>query len=274
MGVLKMKFKKLLSVGLTVCVVSLGLIGCTSTKDENVLKVGASPVPHAEILEIVKDDLEKEGIKLEVIEFTDYVTPNTALNDGEIDANFFQHVPYMESFERENKMDFSSVGSVHVEPLALYSNSAKSIEKLKDNAVIAVPNDPTNGGRALLLLQNKGLIKLKADAGLEATEKDIVENKNNFTFKPMEAAQLPRVLGDVDAAIINSNYALEADLNPTTDSLLIEGTESPYANVVSVNAGKENDEKIKALINALQSDEVKKFIEDKYEGGVVPAFAK
>ena len=269
-----MRLKKLLSVGLTVCVVSLGLIGCTSTKEDNVLKVGATPVPHSEILEIVKDDLEKEGIKLEVVEFTDYITPNTALNDGEIDANFFQHVPYMESFEKENNIDLSSAGSIHVEPIGLYSNSVKSVDALKDNAVIAIPNDPTNGGRALLLLQDKGLIKLKADAGLEATEKDIVENKKNFTFKPMEAAQLPRVLGDVDAAVINSNYAIEAGLNPTKDSLLIEGTESPYANIVSVKAGNESDEKIKALINALQSDEVKKFIEDKYEGGVVPAFAK
>ena len=269
-----MNFKRLLSFGLTVCVVSLGLVGCTSTKEDNVLKVGATPVPHAELLELVKDDLEKEGIKLEVVEFTDYVTPNTALNDGEIDANFFQHVPYMESFEKENKIDLSSVGNIHVEPIGLYSDKVKSVDELKNNSVIAIPNDPTNGGRALLLLQDKGLIKLKSNVGLEATEKDIVENKKNFTFKPMEAAQLPRVLADVDAAVINSNYALEADLNPTTDSLLIEGINSPYANIVSVKAGKENDEKVKALVNALQSDEVIKFIKDQYKGGVVPAFEK
>lgn len=258
---------------------ALIIIGCGKKQDtksteavSKVIKVGATPVPHSEILNYVKDDLAAKGYTLEIVEFTDYVTPNLALNDGQIDANFFQHVPYMESFAKDKGLKLISAGKVHVEPLGVYSKKYKSIEELPDGAVIAIPNDPSNGGRALILLQSNGLIKLKADAGLEATEKDIAENPKNFKFKALEAAQLPRTLEDVDASIINGNYALESGLNPVKDSILLEGEDSPYANIVTVLTGKENDENIKALIEVLQSEKVKNFIAEKYKGGVVPAF--
>ena len=237
-----------------------------------IIKVGATPVPHAELLNFIKDDLKAQGYTLEIVEFTDYVTPNTALNDKQIDANFFQHVPYMESFAKDKGLKLVSAGKVHVEPLGLYSKKYKSVEELPEGASIAIPNDPSNGGRALILLQAKGLIKLKADAGLEATEKDIAENPKNFKFKALEAAQLPRTLEDVDASIINGNYALESGLNPVKDSILLEGEDSPYANIVTVLEGHDKDEKILALLAALQSEKVKNFIAEKYKGGVVPAF--
>ncbi|WP_069650693.1 MetQ/NlpA family ABC transporter substrate-binding protein [Caloranaerobacter ferrireducens] len=249
------------------------LSGCQSSKeDNNVLKVGATPVPHAQILEVVKNKLKEQGIDLQIIEFTDYVKPNLALAEKEIDANFFQHIPYMNSFAKKNNIDIVSIGAIHVEPLGLYSEKVKSVEELKEGAVIAIPNDPTNCGRALILLEKNGLIKLKENAGLEATEKDIIENPKRFVFKSLEAAQLPRVLKDVDGAVINGNYALEAGLIPTKDAILLEDGDSPYANIVAVRKGEENNPKLKALIKALQSEEVKKFIEKEYNGGVIPAF--
>lgn len=266
---------------LLISIFSLVIIGCGKKEEvkapeeavvPKIIKVGATPVPHAEILNFIKDDLKAKGYTLEIVEFTDYVTPNIALNDGKIDANFFQHVPYMESFAKDKGLKLVSAGKVHVEPLGLYSKKYKSIDELPKGATIAIPNDPSNGGRALILLQSKGLIKLKDDAGLEATEKDIVENSKEFKFKALEAAQLPRTLQDVDASIINGNYALESKLNPVTDSILLEGADSPYANIVTVVSGHENDENIKVLIETLQSEKVKKFISEKYSGGVVPAF--
>ncbi|RKD30582.1 MetQ/NlpA family ABC transporter substrate-binding protein [Thermohalobacter berrensis] len=266
--------KRNLLISLVVTLIGgLLLTGCANSKaDNNVLKVGATPVPHAKILELVKDDLKKEGIELKIIEFTDYIKPNLALSEGEIDANFFQHVPYMKAFARENDLDIVSIGKVHVEPLGLYSEKVNSVEDLKQGAVIAIPNDPTNCGRALLLLEKNGLIKLKEDAGLEATERDIVKNPKSLKFKPLEAAQLPRVLKDVDGAIINGNYALEAGLVPTKDSLILEDGDSPYANIITVRKGDENNPKLKTLVKVLQSEEVRKFILEKYNGGVVPAF--
>lgn len=247
--------------------------GCAKKEtEENILKVGATPVPHSEILEFIKPTLAAQGITLEIVEFTDYVTPNLALNEGEIDANFFQHVPYMDSFAAEHDIELASVGTVHVEPLGLYSLNFTDAASIPQGATIAIPNDPTNEGRALLLLQANGLIKLKADATLEATEADIVENPLGLIFKPIDAAQLPRTLEDVDGAVINTNYALEADLNPVKDAVLLEGSDSPYANIVTVRPADVDNENIQTLIKALQSDEVKKFIEDKYKGAVVPAF--
>lgn len=274
-----MKKIVLLSI-ISLLALTLLLSGCTSKSvtsnnsenDKKVLKIGATPVPHAEILNFIKPKLEEQGIKLEIIEFTDYVKPNLALNDKEIDANFFQHVPYMESFAREHKISMISAGKVHVEPLGLYSKKIKSIDNLKEGSKIAIPNDPTNEGRALILLESKGIIKLKENAGLEATDKDIAENPKNLVFKPIDAAQLPRTLDDVDAAIINTNYALEAGLNPLEDSLIIEGSESPYANIITIRPEDKSNENIKKLIEVLQSDDVKKFIEEKYKGAVVPAF--
>lgn len=249
----------------------IGSFGCA--KDEtNVLKVGATPVPHAELLALVKEDLKEVGVTLEVVEFTDYVKPNLSLNDGEIDANFFQHVPYLESFAEERSLELSSVGTVHVEPLGLYSETAASIEALPAGATIAIPSDSVNGGRALLLLESEGLLVLKDDAGLEATEKDIVENPHGLIFTPIEAAQIPRVLVDVDAGIINGNYALEAGLNPAEDALLLEGAESPYANILVVRKGDEELESVQILLEALQSEKVRAYILETYGGGVVPAF--
>lgn len=252
---------------------SLVLSGCGEKgDDESVLSIGASPVPHAQILELIKDDLKAEGIELKIIEFTDYVTPNMALADGEIDANFFQHKPYLDNFAKENNLDLVSLVAVHIEPLGFYSDKIDDIEDLKDGSTIAIPNDPTNEGRALILLQNNGLIKLKDDAGLEATEKDIAENPKNLKFETLEAAQLPRVLKDFDGAVINGNFALDAGLTPTEDALILEDGNSPYVNIIAVRKDNENDPKFEALIKAIQSEKVKKFIEENYDGGVVPAF--
>lgn len=252
---------------------SLAVVGCGGDKSaDNKLVVGASPEPHSKILELVKDDLKEEGVELEIKDYSDYVQPNLAVSDGEIDANFFQHEPYLDNFVEERNVDLVSVGKVHIEPMGLYSKDAKSLDDLKDGAKISIPNDPTNGGRALLLLQEEGLIKLDEKAGFNATEKDIVENPKNLEFQPLEAAQLSRTLEDVDASVINGNYALEADLNPVKDAIVIEGKESPYANILVVKKGNENNENIQKLIKALQSEEVKKYIEDNYDGGVVPAF--
>lgn len=273
-----------LSLSAALIVSLFALTGCQTAKapattsetapaaELQVLKVGATPVPHAELLNLVKEDLKAEGIDLQIVEFTDYVKPNLSLNDGEIDANFFQHVPYQDSFNKDHGTEIVSVGTVHVEPLGLYSKKFESVEALPEGAEIAIPSDAVNGGRSLILLSSKGLIKLADNAGLEATEKDIVENPKNFKFIAVEAAQLPRVLEDVDASIINGNYALEAGLNPAKDAILLEGADSPYANILSVKKGNEADERIAKLLKALQSEKVKTFIESQYNGGVVPAF--
>ena len=260
----------------TLLIAGLALAACSPQKSvseaKTVLTVGATPVPHAELLALVKDDLAAKGIELRVVEFTDYVTPNLALNDGQLDANFFQHVPYLESFSAEKGLKLVSAFAVHVEPLGLYSSKAKKLEEIADGAKIAIPNDPTNEGRALLLLQARGFIKLSEKAGLKGTPADVVENPRKFKFVELEAAQLPRTLSDVDAAVINGNFALEAGLNPVVDALLIEGAESPYANIVAVRAGTESDPRITALAEALRSAKVKEFILSKYSGGVVAVF--
>lgn len=237
-----------------------------------VIKIGATPVPHAEILNFVKPLLEKENISLDIIEFQDYVQPNTALADKELDANFFQHKPYLDNFIKERSLDLVPVANVHVEPLGLYSKTIKNISELKEDSTIAIPNDATNAARALLLLQSCGLIKLKDGVGIEATEKDIAENPKNIKVQPAEAAQLPRIIEDVDGAVINTNFALPAGLNPVKDALVIEGKDSPYANIVVVRGGDENRTEIQKLVEVLNSDEVKKFLEEKYEGAIVPAF--
>lgn len=244
-----------------------------SPKTENKkLVIGATPMPHAEILKVVKPLLEAKGITIEVKEFTDYVTPNVALNDKQLDANFFQHVPYMNDFAKEKGMELIAAANVHVEPMAAYSQKLKSADEIKDGAKVAIPNDATNEGRALLLLQKQGLIKLKDASGLAQTPKDIVENPKNLKFEELEAAQLPRVLQDVDFAIINTNYALEGDLNPLEDALFIEDGDSPYANILTVRPDNQNSPEIQELVKALNSEEVKKFIEDTYKGAIVPAF--
>lgn len=271
--------KKVLSLALIIVLSLSILVGCSSdggneTDSENLekIKIGVTPEPHKKLVELVVDDLKEDGVEVEIVEFTDYVTPNTTLADGEIDANFFQHGPYFEDFIEKQDVELISIGNVHVEPMALYSNSIDSLDDLEDNSEIGIPNDSVNGGRALLLLQANGLIKLDESAGIEASPKDIVDNPKNLTFSELEAAFLPRALDDVAAAVINGNYALEADLNPLTDGLLIEDGDSPYANLVAVRKGEENEEKFAKLLKALQSDKIKTYIEDTYEGAVVPAF--
>lgn len=233
------------------------------------IKVGATPEPHADLLNLIKDDLKAEGVDLKIIEFTDYVTPNEAVESGEIDANYFQHIPYLESFNSERGYHLVNAGGIHVEPIALYSKKVKNIKDLKKKARIAIPNDPTNEGRALLLLADAGLITLDPKAGITATVQDITSNPLKLKFTEVEAASLPRVLADVDAAIINGNYAIPAGLSAKKDGLYVEGSSSPYVNVIAVKAGNENKPEIQALVKALKSEKVRKFIEEKYPNGEV-----
>ena len=252
---------------------SSGSGSASSGSGQKVLKIGASPVPHAEILEVVKPLLAKEGIELQVVEFSDYVQPNLALNDKELDANFFQHEPYLDNFMTEHTdVKLANAGGIHIEPMGIYSKKIKKLDELKDGASIAIPNDPTNGGRSLLLLEKAGIIKLKDGIGVKATVQDIVENKKNIKFQEVEAAQVPRTLDDVDAAVINTNFAMQVNLVPTKDALFMEDSTSLFVNIVAVRKGDENRPEIQALLKALKSDEVKQFINDKYKGAVVPAF--
>jgi D-methionine transport system substrate-binding protein len=235
------------------------------------LKVGASPIPHAELLNLIKDDLATQGIRLEVVEFTDYIVPNTALISGELDANYFQTVPYLESND-DWKAKLAYLYGVHVEPFGLYSQKYKTLGELPQGATIAIPNDPANGGRALLLFQANGLIKLRPEAGLRPTDLDIIDNPRGFKFRSLEAAQLPRSLADVDGATINGNYALEAGINPVQDNIIIEGADSPYVNGVVVRKGDENDPRVEALRKVLQSPKVRDYISSHFDGGVVATF--
>lgn len=243
--------------------------------DLTVLKVGASPVPHAEILEFVKPMLAKEGIDLQITQFSDYIIPNTAVEAHEIDANYFQHLPYLESFNNDNGTHLVSAVAVHYEPMGLFAGKTASLDELKDGATIAVPNDPTNEARALLLLEQEGIIKIKEGAGLSATPLDIVDNPKNIKFFEAEAAAVARAIQDVDFAIINGNYALGAGFK-VSDALAVESADSEaaqtFANIVAVYEGDESKPEIQALVKALTSEETKKFIEDKYEGAVVPVF--
>lgn len=236
------------------------------------IKVGASPAPHAKILEHIKPALEKEGVNLEIVEFTDYVLPNTKVDSKEIDANFFQHKPYLDNEIKERGLKLESVIAVHVEPLGAYSRTIKSVDELKDGAVVAIPNDPSNAGRALTLLSKNGVIKLADETKLEATAKDITENPKNLEFKEVEAAMLPRMLDELDLAVINTNYALEAGLDPTKDALFIEDKDNPYANLLVARPDNKDSEAIQKLAKALTSEDVKTFIEQEYKGAVIPAF--
>lgn len=274
--------KKIIALILTVVVLTLILAGCGDKKQSGapatpapkkiILKVGATPVPHAEILKVVQPLLAKDGIELKIVEFTDYVRPNVALAEKELDANFFQHIPYLKQFAADRKLDLTYTVSVHLEPMGVYSKKIKSLNELPSGAQVAIPNDPTNGGRALTILAQAGLIKLKEGVGIKATVKDVTENAKKLVIKELEAPLLPRALDDVAIAVINSNYALEAKLNPTQDALFIEKKESPYANILTVRKGDESRPEIVKLSQALTSPDVKKFIEDKYKGAVVPAF--
>jgi D-methionine transport system substrate-binding protein len=249
--------------------------GSSSASDySGPLVVAASPTPHAEILDYVKDHLAKKaGLDLEVKEFTDYVTPNTATEDGSVGANYFQNQPYLDDFNKKNGTHIVPVVTVHLEPLGLYSHKVKSADALKSGATIAVPNDSVNEARALRLLAANGLITLKAGVGNEATPADITKNPKNLKFKELEAAQTPRSLDDVDAAVINGNYAISSGLKPAKDAIVLESaTNNPYGNFLAVKKGNEKDPRVKKLAKLLTSPEVKKFIEDKYAGSVIPSF--
>ena len=243
--------------------------GAAEAKQSNKITVGATPEPHAEMLNLIKEDLAAQGITLVVQEFTDYVTPNEAVESGEIDANFFQHIPYLEAQNADKGFHLVNAGGIHIEPLALYSKKYKALADLPKNAKIAIPNDPTNEGRALLLLASAGLITLADSSKLDSTPIDITSNPKNISFTEVEAASLPRVLDDVDAAVINGNYAIPAGFSASKDGLVVEGANSPYVNIVAVKAGNENKDAIKALVKALQSDKVKKWVADTYKNGEV-----
>ncbi|MFF7109722.1 MULTISPECIES: MetQ/NlpA family ABC transporter substrate-binding protein [Pseudomonas] len=236
------------------------------------LTVAATPVPHAEILNFVKPQLAKEGVELKVKEFTDYIQPNVQVAEKRLDANFFQHQPYLDEFNKAKKTNLVSVTGVHIEPLGVYSAKVKKLDELASGATVVIPNDATNGGRALLLLDKAGVIKLKDNKNILSTVKDITGNDKGLKFRELEAATIPRVLTQVDAALINTNYALEAKLNPEKDALAIEGSDSPYVNILVARPDNKDSDAMKKLAAALHSPEVKQFITEKYKGAVVPAF--
>lgn len=276
--------KKLLSLAIVTTLLAGVLTGCGSDGTETsgssnseggnaAIKIGASLTPHAEILEKAKPILEKEGVTLEIVKIEDTVTPNTGLLEGSLDANFFQHQPYLDDFNKENNSDLVSAGAVHYEPFGIYAGKVKSLDELPEGATVAVPNNVTNEARALLLLEQEGLLKLKEGVDIKATVQDIVENKKNIKFEEIAPEQLVRSLPDVDVAVINGNYAIEGGLH-VKDALAVESDQSvaaqTYANIVAVQKKDENNEAIKKLIQVLQSDDIKKFIEEQYDGAVVP----
>ena len=280
--------KKLLALllGLTLC---LSLAACGGSTDDTAaddtadtagddaaetvtLTVAASPTPHAVILEQCVPILAEQGIELVINQYSDYVVPNTAVEDGDEDANYFQHLPYLEEFNETRGTHLVSVAGVHIEPMGIYAGRVESLEDLPDGAVIGIPNDPTNEGRALLLLEAQGLITLDDSSNLSATPNNIVDNPKNLQFEEIEAQTLPSSRPDLDLAVINSNYALGAGLNPTTDALAIESSDSPYVNVLVVKEGNEDNAAVQALVEALHSDTIRDFITEEFDGAVVPAF--
>ncbi|WP_269854957.1 MetQ/NlpA family ABC transporter substrate-binding protein [Streptomyces sp. RPT161] len=270
---------------LAAAALAFGATACASSSDgssaqqkgaDAPLIVAASPTPHAKILDFVRDHLAaKAGLKLEVREFTDYVLPNTATENGDVGANFFQHKPYLDDFNKKNGTHIVPVVNVELEPLGLYSHKAKSVKDIKDGATVAVPNDTTNEGRAFKLLAANGLLTLKPGTGNDATPASVADNPKHLQFKELEAAQLPRALDDVDAAIINGNYAIGDNLNPSKDALVLEKAKgNPYANFLAVKEGNQNDPRVQKLAKLLNSDAVKQYIEQTFKGAVVPAFGK
>lgn len=265
--------KKFVSSLLTAALALALLAGC-GKKDGTVIKVGASPAPHAEILEVVKEELAKKDITLEIVEFNDYVMPNKSLEDGSIDANYFQHITYMNDFNEKQGTHLVAVADVHYEPFAIYPGKAESLDDLKDGDQIAVPNDGTNEARALMLLEASGLITLKENAGLSATKDDIADNPHSYKIVELEASQLPTRRADVAVAVINGNYALGAGLT-SDEALAFEDaavSAEPYVNVLAVKEGNEDNESIRALVEALTSDAVRSYMEETYGSAVVPAF--
>ena len=264
--------KKVLALTLAL-VLALGLTACGG--GDKTIKVGATPAPHAEILEIAKDLMAKDGYTLEIVEYNDYIQPNNSVEDGSLLANYFQHITYMNDFNQSSGTHLVNAAGIHYEPFGLYAGKTASLSELADGAQIAVPNDATNEARALLLLEQEGLIKLKDGVGLSATKMDVAENPHNYDIVELEARQVSARLSDVDVAVINGNYAIDAGLK-VSDALAVEANDGAaaeaYVNVVAVKEGNENSEAVQALVKALQSDEVKSFIEETYDGAVVPLF--
>lgn len=275
---MKKKFvgKKILGVVLTGALTLATLTGCGADKekDSKVIKIAASPTPHSEILEQAKPILAEKGYDLQITVFDDYVIPNEVVESGEFDANYIQHIPYLKSFNEEKGTHIVSVGEIHYEPFGIYPGTKKSLADIADGDTIAVPNDTTNEARALLLLQDNGIIKLKDGAGLTATVNDIVENPHNIVIKELEAAQVSRVVGEVPYVVLNGNYALAAGFVVSRDALAYESPDSEaavtYVNIIAVKEGNENNEGIKELVEILKSEEIQKFITEKYEGAVIP----
>lgn len=260
---------KKLSSFLFITLFGYSLLGYSAEK----LTIAATPVPHAEILKFVQPMLAKEGIDLKIKEFSDYIQPAQQTNEKQVDGNFFAHQPYLDEFKRNHKNDLEiAVAKIHIEPFAGYSAKYKHLADIPTGAKVAIPNDPSNSGRALLLLAHQGLIKLKDSNKISATKKDIIANPKNLEIRELEAAMLPRVLNQVDLALINTNFALAAKLNPLKDALFIEDQRSPYANVLVARADNKDSHAIKRLIAVLTSPETKKFIQDKYKGAIIPAF--
>ena len=268
--------KKLLAVVLTGAFVVSALAGCgkSTSADDKVIKVAASATPHAEILEQAKPLLEAKGYNLQVTVFDDYVQPNEVVESGDFDANYFQHIPYLESFNEEKGTHLVNAGGIHYEPFGIYPGTKASLDELADGDSIAVPNDTTNEARALLLLQDNGIITLKEGAGLTATKNDIVENPYNVDIVELEAAQVPRVKDEVAFMVLNGNYALEAGFSVAKDAIAYEKADSEaaktYVNVIAVKEGNENSDKIKALVEVLTSQEIKDYINNTYDGAVIP----
>ncbi|NLK67874.1 MAG: ABC transporter substrate-binding protein [Clostridiaceae bacterium] len=267
--------KKIVTILISITLIAALFTGCKK-QEENTIKIGASVTPHAEILEVAKEILAEQGYTLEIIEYNDYILPNTATEDGELHANYFQHLPYLTNFNEENGTHLVPVAAIHYEPFGIYAGKTKSIDELADGATIAVPNDGTNEARALLLLEAQGLITLKEGADFTATILDIDSNPKNLNIKEIEAAQIVRALEDVDLAVINGNYAIAAGLNVGKDALAVEDKDSDaaqtYSNVIVVKEGNEQTQAIKALVEAVQSEKVKKFINETYDGAVIPSF--
>ncbi len=274
--------KKFFTLAAVCAAAAAGLAGCGDKKDAApaqasapqaavTITVGATPVPHADILKFVQPELKKQGVDMKIIEFSDYVKPNMALADKEIDANFFQHKPYLDSFAKERGLKLSVLTTVHIEPMGVYSKKYKDVKSFGDGIKVAIPNDPTNGGRALKVLADAGFFSLKDGVGVNGTPADIVNNTRNVQVVEMEAAVLPRTLDDVDYAVINSNFAMGVGLNPSKDSLFTESKDSPYANVVAIREG-DNREAIKKLGAAMTTPAVRDFIMNTYKGAVLPAF--
>ncbi|MCE5286020.1 MAG: MetQ/NlpA family ABC transporter substrate-binding protein [Pelosinus sp.] len=268
-------FIKAISVAAAITLAVGVFAGCGSEKttvENKVLKVGVTAGPHAEILDVVKKVAEKEGLKIQVVEFNDYIQPNVALSQGDIDVNSFQHQPYLDNIIKDRKFDIVSVAKTVIFPMGIYSKKLKNIADVPEGAIVAIPNDPTNGGRALLLLEKLGLIKLKQGISLNATAADIAENPKKVVVRELDAAQIPRILADVDVAAINTNYAMTAGLVPNKDAIALEDANSPYANILAVLSKDKENESVKKFIKAYQSEEVKSFVNEHFKGSVAVAW--